>query len=178
MTAKSALKEEIGKICQHWEGRCFKQISRRSWSGPKQEGQSHLKLQGGSQRSWDHTMLEELKSIRLEVTKLLVSHYGSRGLGWGDAEELWGEELYCKARWGAEWSTERTEKASVGQQAAVGTLGKETTGTKAKGVQCVGRYELFTKWTKRTLCSCAGRGNHSPSKGPSEESIGRGSVLT
>lgn len=39
----------------------------------------------------------------------------------------------------------RTEKTSVGQQAAVGTLGKETTGTKAKGVQCVGRYELFTK---------------------------------
>lgn len=33
-------------------------------------------------------MLEELKNIRLEVTKLLVSHQGSRGLGWGDAEEL------------------------------------------------------------------------------------------
>lgn len=39
----------------------------------------------------------------------------------------------------------RTKKTSAGQQAAVGTLGKETTVAKAKGVQCVGRYELLTK---------------------------------
>ena len=46
----------------------------------------------------------------------------------------------------------RREETSVGQQAAVGMLGEETTVAKAKGVQCGWGYESLMKNTNRTLC--------------------------